>query len=40
MTQATVPESAASSASARLDRLNHLLARSDASKSEVFDLVH
>jgi hypothetical protein len=37
MTQATVP---ASHASARLERLDYLLARSDSSKSEVFELVH
>jgi lauroyl/myristoyl acyltransferase len=40
MTQQTVPQPAASPASTRLERLNHLLARRDASKSEVFDLVH
>ncbi|NVJ00359.1 hypothetical protein HV824_19825 [Myxococcus sp. AM009] len=39
MPQGTAPDNAATSTSTRLDRVNHLLARSDASKSEVFDLV-
>ncbi|WP_123784155.1 hypothetical protein [Corallococcus macrosporus] len=40
MTQGAAPENAAIPTASRVDRVKHLLARSDVSRSEVFDLVH